>query len=145
MSDWTSKYEVLEESEDGERRLRFLHGECDLFAYAMHQITGLPIKAMYDTWTTDEGDELTVLVHAYLDYNGQVLDALGVTDVMDLEERYEEQNGLFNADFDLEDVFERWKDTDRLSEENLKNITQDCNRVLEEIGYEGPTSSMRGA
>lgn len=71
---------------DEDRLDRWLHGRCALFAAALHRVTGLPIRA----WLQDDPDlGVPVLVHAFVVYGDEAVDASGVRDPFGLLAEYE--------------------------------------------------------
>ena len=60
-----------------ERHEQYLHGNCHLFAVALHRLTGLPIEAALDT---DLMTGRNVLMHAYLRDGDRILDLAGRRD-----------------------------------------------------------------
>jgi hypothetical protein len=69
-----------------DRRDRWLHGRCALFAAALHRVTGLPIRA----WLQDDPDlGVPVLVHAFVVRGEEAVDASGVRDPFGLLAGYE--------------------------------------------------------
>ena len=78
--------EPLDPELDEERRERWLHGRCALFAVALHRLTGLPIMAWIDA---DPGIPDPVLVHAFVLDGEAALDAWGRRDPDDLLSEYE--------------------------------------------------------
>ena len=79
-------HEPLDPELDEERRERWLHGRCALFAVALHRLTGLPIMA----WI-DEDPEVAdpVLVHAFVLHGDAALDAWGRRDPDGLLSEYQ--------------------------------------------------------
>lgn len=73
--------EPLHPELDDERRERWLHGRCALFAVALHRATGLAIMAWIDE--DPEIDE-PVLVHAFVSDGSAAYDAWGRRDPNDL-------------------------------------------------------------
>jgi hypothetical protein len=66
----------------------YLHGQCHLFAVALHKVTGLPLRAAVG-WSDDIDGE--VLVHAWVETpEGRVVDAAGFRSYEDVLETYGE-------------------------------------------------------
>jgi len=63
----------------------FQYGDCPIYAIVLHEITGLPLMAMLDY---SEEIEKTVLVHAFVSYNGKAIDSEGIKDIQDIEDEY---------------------------------------------------------
>ncbi|ACS43845.1 hypothetical protein MetexDRAFT_5585 [Methylorubrum extorquens DSM 13060] len=81
--------EPLDPEFDDERRERWLHGRCALFAVALHRATGLAIMA----WIDDDPEVgVPVLVHAFVLDGGSALDAWGRRDPDDLLSDYAHWN-----------------------------------------------------
>lgn len=60
----------------GSEREQYLYGDCTLFAYALHRLTGLPVAAYTEPRTLHRGDT-------------QVLDACGARTLKAIRREYE--------------------------------------------------------
>jgi len=67
----------------------FIHGDCPIYAIALHELSGLPLMAMLDY--SDEIDK-TVLVHAFVMHNNKVIDAEGYKTIDDIEDEFPIEN-----------------------------------------------------
>jgi hypothetical protein len=90
---------------DGERELSdeeagFLHGNCHLFAVALHRLTGLPLRAILDVdmWT-----EQTVLAHAFVVDGEQAIDIRGRIEMTDVGDEFE-TNDPWETDISEQDL-----------------------------------------
>lgn len=63
----------------------WLYGACDLFAVALHRLTGLPLAAYIEF---DEEMQATVLIHAFVRDGDTAIDAAGRSDVDDVAADY---------------------------------------------------------
>ena len=68
----------------------YLHGECHLFALALHQVFGYEMVFVFDEM--DSEVETEVLIHAYCKNGEHCVDARGV---------FEEKNALDDYDYNL--------------------------------------------
>jgi hypothetical protein len=91
---------MYENGELSDEDARFLHGNCHLFAVAMHHLTGLPLRAVLDVdmWT-----EQTVLVHAFVVDGEQAIDIRGRIDLADIAEEFE-TNDPWETDISEQDL-----------------------------------------
>jgi len=66
----------------------YLHGRCHVFAIAMSELSGLPMRAVV---TFNDDLDRFCLVHAWVEWpDGRALDAAGLRDVEEMLEDYDD-------------------------------------------------------
>ena len=147
MSSWKEKYEAVEAADtDHTERMNFIWQDACLFALTLHEMTGLPMKAYCSDDPVDDGADYSgdwdaaqapnlSNYHSFVDLDGKVLDALGVTESGDLKERYKPLNEDSVVDIHPGHYLFSADEVAKASDEKKAKARALCELVLKEAGY----------